>query len=148
MWHRLRTLLRHNWQYVWFWKIVLLLHFVYLFTHNTTRSYSFLPVQMTGGLVSAQSYDGTNRNTLVIFLRTLSVVIFPVYLKSEVGLALIYLFPSSITDTALPSPSPCSPLPHLLFTFLVPSKSWKSPFAFLPLLGINLLLPCNLRVSN
>ena len=48
MWHHLHSLLRHNWQYLWFWKTLffLLLNF---FTHQPwTSTSTVLPVQMMG----------------------------------------------------------------------------------------------------
>ena len=49
MWHHLDSLLRHNWQYLWFWKKFFAPSLFYPSTHISTHPQRFLPVQMTGG---------------------------------------------------------------------------------------------------
>ena len=48
MWHHLHSLLRHNWQYLWFWKTFFLWSFIFYLstTHIYTRPQRFLPIQM------------------------------------------------------------------------------------------------------
>ena len=99
MWHNLRSLLGHNWQYLWFWKtFLLLLNFLSVHPYISIHPQQYLSIQMTGGRVSVLRYAS---QTLLLGKAYLSTF----YLCDTSGWYMWHVTVPQLSTT--PSPSSC-----------------------------------------